>query len=177
MPAAGIYEMSNDVQEEQVQDKQYIATLLTQIGEHKEAYEILYNRNLLLYNELIKTLDLHTGAREERPRGRIILGHHGADRAHSTHRTGSSSSARTSAGICPAVPAHAMSARKSQNQCSSSAKGLGAFRPHSGQLKSPLLAASVAASFTSLCTGCASRAPPATPAVTLCPHVPHAHRL
>ena len=53
IPAAGDHEMPDHVQEEQVQDKQYIATLLTQIGEHQEAYAILYNRNLLLYKELI----------------------------------------------------------------------------------------------------------------------------
>jgi hypothetical protein len=54
MPADGIEEVSTGVemQEEQVQDKQYIATLLKQIKEHQEAYGILYNRNLLLHNEV-----------------------------------------------------------------------------------------------------------------------------
>ena len=54
MPADGIEEVSTgvEIQEEQVQDKQYIATLLKQIKEHQEAYGILYSRHLLLHNEV-----------------------------------------------------------------------------------------------------------------------------
>jgi hypothetical protein len=54
MPADGIEEVSTGVemQEGQVQDKRYIATLLKQIKEHQEAYGILYSRHLLLHNEV-----------------------------------------------------------------------------------------------------------------------------
>jgi hypothetical protein len=57
MTAEGIFGRSNDVresvlQEEQVPDKQCIATLQKQITEQQEAYALLYNRNVLLYTEL-----------------------------------------------------------------------------------------------------------------------------
>jgi len=40
------------LQEEQLPDKQCIATLQKQITEQQEAYVLLYDRNLLLYIEL-----------------------------------------------------------------------------------------------------------------------------
>jgi formyltetrahydrofolate synthetase len=43
---------------EHVTDKEYIGTLLAQIKEQQEAYVLLYNRNLALYNEL-KTMDAY----------------------------------------------------------------------------------------------------------------------
>jgi hypothetical protein len=44
------------VQPEHVTDKEYIGTLLAQIKAQQETYNILYNRNLVLYNEL-KTMN------------------------------------------------------------------------------------------------------------------------
>ena len=46
------------VQQEHVTDKEYIGTLLAQIKAQQETYNILYNRNLVLYNEL-KTMNAY----------------------------------------------------------------------------------------------------------------------
>jgi multimeric flavodoxin WrbA len=46
------------VQPEHVTDKEYIGTLLAQIKAQQETYNILYNRNLVLYNEL-KTMNAY----------------------------------------------------------------------------------------------------------------------
>ena len=59
--------MSTDdvaMQEEHANEKEYIGTLLQQIKEQQDAYVILYDRHVLLHNELTHAQSIIASARQ-----------------------------------------------------------------------------------------------------------------